>query len=279
MARFRGQDTRIYLDERRISLEIAGSFEFAIGRAAVDDFALEDEFQEYVPSSVMTPGTVGLEYYFDDVKSAFEYTRGRRFTVFVLSKNEPRAPLYIIGNVESTAPLITNVVRDNLVRETDTLHPMGPTSNLGRSFWSQSRRIGHFENDPADASMPLTRADLPVDSTSGGTDFGEDDGNLQRGLMVAWRAEKLDGAASLAIQRISIDGSEVEVGRTPLHTIALSTAATAARAGIITIPLAAGDRVQRYGCQLATGAGTTAGDEFKLDVYASRYAEGFEEMT
>lgn len=273
MARPRGQDLTVYLDERRLSMEIAGSFEFAVGRAAVDDFALEDDYQEYIPSNVMTPGAIGLEYYFDDAKSAFEYDKGRRFTVFAITKTEPRAPLYILGNAESMAPLITNVVRDNLVRETDTLHPMGPTANLGRSFWSQARQIGAIGY----GASPVTRADLPVFSASDGTDFGEDTGNLQRGLMVAWRADRLDGAASLNIQRIAVDGNGRETGRTSIHTIALS--ATAARAGVVTVPLAAENRVQRYGCELQTGAGSTSTDQFQITVFAARYGEGYEELT
>ncbi len=275
MTRFRGQDGIVYLDERRLSLELAGSFEFAIGRAAVDDFALEDEYQEYVPSNIMTPGTVGIEVYFDDAKSAFEYDEGRRFTVMVFNKNALRTPLYVIGNVESTAPLITNVVRDNLVRETDILHPMGPTSTLGRTFWSQMRRIGHLGY----GQSPLARSGLPQNSAADGTDFGEDSENEQVGLAVAWRADRLDGPASLVIQRIDVDGNGVETGRTDLHTIALSTAAGAARAGLLTIPLETANRVQRYGCQLQSGAGSTATDEFQVSVYAARYAEGHRELT
>jgi len=273
MTRMLGQDARVWLDNRRISSEIAGSFEFAVGRAAVDDFALEDEFQEYVPSNIMTPGTLGFEYFYDDLKSAFEYDKGRRFTVFVISKNELRAPLYIIGNCESTAPLITNVVRDNLIRETDTLHPMGPTNTMGRSFWSQSRQIGAFGY----GNTALDRGDLPVNSTAGGTDFGADDDNEQRGLMVAWRLDKLDGPASLVIQKIEVDGNGVETARTAVATIALS--ATAPKAGVRTFALAAGDRVQRYGCQLATGAGTEATDEFQVTVFAARYGQDFAELT
>jgi len=268
MARPLGEDLILYLDERRLSLEIAGSLEWSIGRGPVDDFALEDAYQEYVPSNIMTPGTIGLDYYFDDLKSAFEYDAGRRFTVMAISKNEPRAPLYIIGNCESIAPLITSVVRDTLVRETDTLQPMGPTDSLGRSFWSQSRQIGSFD---------VTRADLPRNSTSGGTDFGEDAGNKQRGLMIAWRADVLDGACSIVIQKIAVDGNGVETGRTALHTIALS--ASGARAGVKTIALDPGDRVQRYGAQLATGAGTESTDDLEITVYASRYGEDFAELT
>lgn len=269
MARPLGQDLTVYLDERRLSMEIAGSFEFAIGRTAVDDFALEDDWQEYVANSYMTPGSVGFEYYFDDVKSAFEYATGRRFTVFAITRAEPRAPLYILGNCQSIAPLIASVARDQLIRETDTLQPMGPTGSLGRTFWSQSRQIAQWADE--------ARTDLPLDSTTGGTDFGADTGNLQRGLMVAWRADKLDGACSLVIQRIAVDGTDSETGRTAIHTIALS--ATGARAGIVTIALEAGDRVQRYGAQLQTGAGGDDAHEFSISVYASRYAEGFVEMT
>ncbi|MYA16171.1 MAG: hypothetical protein F4Z28_05075 [Gammaproteobacteria bacterium] len=267
-----GYEMLVYLDDRRISMDIAGSLEWAIGRAPVDDFALEDEYQEYVPSNFMTPGAIPLEYYLDDTDSAFEYDAGRRFTVMIMSKAEQRAPLYILGNAESTNPIIQNVVRDQLVKESDSLYPMGPTTGLGRSFWSQSRRIGYFGYNAV-----LARSGLPVNSTSGGTDFGADADNDQRGIMVAWRADRLDGAASLVIQRINVDRNGDETGRTALRTIALS--ATGARAGVITVPLEAANRVQRYGCQLQTGAGSTATDQFQISVYASRYAEGFEEMT
>lgn len=270
MTRPRGQDLILYLDERRLSLEIAGSVGWSIGRAPVDDFALEDEWQEYVASNFMTPGQIGLDYYFDDVKSAFEYEAGRVFTVMAMTKTEPRAPLFIIGNCQSIAPLITSVVRDTLVRETDSLQPMGPTANLGRSFWSQAREIASFDE---------TRADLPVNSTSGGTDFGEDEDNLQRGLMVAWRADVLDGPVSIVVQRIEVDGNGDEIGRSTLRTIALSTADGAARAGILTFALDPDDRVQRYGAQLVTGAGSTSTDDLDIKVYAARYGENFAELT